>query len=169
MNGVQVLKDSLDASHRWYTGTVAGMQPQVAEYMPPGSAHPIGETMAHVLQSEDYIIAGMLQKKPTVWEREDWQARTGMPNVSRQDAETARSFKGDATALAGYQQAVYAQTDAYLSSISDSDLDRQLDLPQIGKMTVGGVLNFILVGNNFAHTGEIAAVKGLQDQKGYPF
>ena len=170
MNGVQALKAAIDASHAWYAGTTGGLSADVVNHLPPGTSHPIGEQIAHTLQSEDYIIASMLQGQPSIWERDGWGAGTSMPNVVRQDFETARNFKGDVAALDPYRAAVYAQTEAYFAVLSDAELDRELDLqPPLGKTSVGGVLCMLLIGNNFAHTGEISALKGIQEQRGYPF
>jgi hypothetical protein len=44
-----------------------------------------------------------------------------------------------------------------------------MELPVLGKINVAGLLTMLLIGNNFAHTGEISALKGIQEQKGYPF
>jgi hypothetical protein len=66
---------------------------------------------------------------------------------------------------------VYAATNRYLDSITDADLDRELDMSgwDMPPTRVGDLLNMFLLGNIFAHTGEISAVKGIQGAKGYPF
>jgi hypothetical protein len=137
--------------------------------LPPGAAHSIGEQIVHILHAEDYIVAGMLQGKQPIWERDGWAARTGLPNLMRLTDDAAGSFKGDIARLEPYKSDVYAQTSAYLAGITDADLDREMELPVLGKMTVAGLLTMLLIGNTFAHTGEISALKGIQEQRGYPF
>ena len=137
--------------------------------MPPGMAHPFGELVAHVLQAEDMIISGMLQGQPSVWERDGWEGKLGIPNVAMHTQEMARGFKGDVHALQPYKEAVFASTQAYLDSLTDADLDREVEGGGGGPMTVVDAITNALVGNNLAHTGEISALKGVQGAKGYAF
>ncbi|WP_236601584.1 DinB family protein [Ktedonobacter sp. SOSP1-52] len=70
----------------------------------------------------------------------------------------------------GYAQAVHAATDAYLATLTDEDLARVLDLTSVGfgQMTVGALLNRMVLGHVDNMTGEISVLKGLQGAKGYP-
>ncbi|MCB0090879.1 MAG: hypothetical protein KDE54_23450, partial [Caldilineaceae bacterium] len=60
----------------------------------------------------------------------------------------------------------FAAVDDYLSTLNDSDLAREIELP-FGKFSVGWVFNIMLM-NTYCHTGEISTIKGLQGLKGYP-
>jgi hypothetical protein len=115
------------------------------------------------------MINGMLQGQPSIWERDGWGEKLGVPNVARHTQDVARGFKCDVAALKPYQEAVYASTQAYLDSLSDADLDRELEGPGGRPMTVADALTNALVGNVLAHTGEISALKGVQGAKGYAF
>ena len=169
MNGVEAVKRAVGHSHGWFEGTIADLTQEQADFMPPGMAHPIGELVAHVLQSEDFIINGMLQGQPSVWERDGWEAKLGIPNVVMHTQETARGFKGDVQALRPYQEAVFASTQVYLDSLTEADLDREVEGMGEGPTTVVDAITNALVGNNLAHTGEISALKGVQGAKGYAF
>ena len=70
-----------------------------------------------------------------------------------------------------YKRQVFAHTDGYLSGLSAEDLDRPFDLSSwgMGAMPVGQILTTMLLGNTYAHTGEISALKGTLGLKGYPF
>ena len=169
MDGVEAIKRAVGHSHEWYEGTVADLTQQQADFLPPGTAHPIGEIVTHVLQAEDMIVSGMLQGQPSVWERDGWEAKLGIPNVAQHTQEMARGFKGDLAALQPYKEAVFASTQAYLDSLSEADLDREIDGMGEQPTAVADVITNALVGNNLAHTGEISALKGVQGAKGYPF
>ena len=169
MDAVDAMKRAVNASHQWYQGTMADVSTDQANYLPDGVAHPIGELAAHTVQSEDYIINQMLRKEPMLWVKDGWEGKLGIPNVVRHDNATARGFTCDPQSLLPYTQAVFANTETYLSGLNAGDLDRTMDLQQLGTMTVADVLFFLLVGNTFAHTGEISALKGIQGAKGYPF
>ncbi len=170
MDGVQALTAAVKASHEWYNGTVADVTGAQANWLPDGVAHPFGELMAYIVQSEDGIVNGMLRGHAPLWQRDGWDKKLGVPNMMMHDNKGARSFKIDPKSLATYTQAVQSSTMAYLSSLKPADLERVIDVGgNIGKMPVAGVLTMLLVGNNFAHTGEISALKGVQGAKGYPF
>jgi hypothetical protein len=95
----------------------------------------------------------------------------GTSDWSEAYAEWARRVQVDLPELKMYAQAVYASTDAYLAGLSDTDLDRQLDLTGagFGKQTLAWVLNLLIVNHIGTETGEIAALEGIQGAKGYPF
>jgi hypothetical protein len=83
--------------------------------------------------------------------------------------EWARHVEVNLPALQQYAQAVYANTEEYLASLSDDDLDRALDLSALGlgQHTVASLLSTAL-SNVQWHCGEIACLKGLQGMRGYP-
>ena len=171
MNGVETLRSGFRASHQWFDGTLADVTNEQANFVPPGKAHPISELATHTIQSEDAIIHGMLQGEPTIWEREGWGERLGLPNMTQHTTEAARAFRCDVEALQEYKEQVYAATELYLDSLTDEDLDEEVDLSAFGmdSMRVGDVLPMFCLGNTFAHTGEISALKGIQGATGYPF
>ena len=76
----------------------------------------------------------------------------------------------DLSALKSYAADVYAATDAYLATLTDADLDRELDLDAVGFGTrkLDWMLNLLLLNHVGTETGEIAVLKGIQGAKGYP-
>lgn len=172
MNGVQALQAAFEGAHRWFSGTMAGVTEDQANFVPVGVAHPIGELAAHVIHSEDGMLA-MVRGEASLWDSGGWAARTGLPEamVIGQDNTSARAYRADPAKLVEYTEVVFAQTDAYLASLTDGDLDGEVDLTAagMGKMPLGQLLASMLLGNTYAHTGEISAIKGLQDSQGYPF
>jgi hypothetical protein len=172
MNGVAALRSAFSGAHMWYWGTVSDVGAESANWVPPGVCHPIGALMAHILHSEDFMINTALEGAPPLWERDGWGATIGGGMLLDQESQTSRAYTCDPEQLAEYARAVFANTDAVLSSYSDGDLDRELNLVQFGfssNMTAGAFLSQMLLGNTFAHTGEISALKGILSMKGYPF
>lgn len=172
MDGVAVLKSAFAGAHDWYWGTVADVGAEQANIVPPGAGHPIGALMAHILHSEDFMFNTVIQGKPPLWEREGWGAKLGGDMLVYQEASIVRAYTCDPHRWVEYATAVFANTDAVLSSLMDRDLDRELDLVRFSfphNMTVGAFLTRMLLGNTYAHTGEISALKGFMSLKGYPF
>jgi hypothetical protein len=64
---------------------------------------------------------------------------------------------------------VFEVTDGYLASISDETLAQCIDTKFLGEMTIFELINLAVLSNCQWHTGEISAIKGLQNLQGYPF
>ncbi|MFN2114162.1 MAG: DinB family protein [Anaerolineae bacterium] len=171
MNGVDSLRSAFRASHYWFDQTTVDVTDEQATYRPPGRVSSIAQLAAHIAQSEDMAIQQLAQGRPTLWESGNWEEQTGVPNALRLSNEADAQFTSGVSALKPYADAVFAATDEYLGGLSDADLDREIDMSPFGMeaMRLGDVLTLIPLGNTFAHTGEISAIKGLQGAQGYPF
>ena len=168
MNGTETVRVAINHAHGWFDGTCADLTPEQAAYVPEGTAHPISEIVAHVIQSEDMIVNSMIQGQPSVWESDGWEQKLGIPNVARHTQEQAKAFTADLAALPPYKEAVYESVAAFAEALTEEELDREVQSPN-GTMTVADALTNALLGNTLAHTGEISALKGVQGATGYPF
>jgi len=122
------------------------------------------------LASEDLAINMVLKAGSPLYASE-WAEKTGISEVQPlTTAEWARRVRIDLPTTRGYAQAVHAATETYLTTLTDEDLARVLDLTSfgLGQMTVGTVLNRMVLGHIDNMTGEISVLKGLQGAKGYP-
>jgi hypothetical protein len=77
----------------------------------------------------------------------------------------------DLAALRAYAQAVYKNTETYLASLTEADLDRPVDLSVagMGQVNVGWILNGLVIAHTSNICGEISCLKGIQGARGYPF
>lgn len=155
-------------------GTVEGVTPEQAHWQPTGLANSIAATYAHLVLSEDMIVQGMFQGKQPL-AASTWAGKAGVdsmpPQGSEGDADWSdwgRKVRVDLPALQKYAQAVYAASDAYLTSVKPEELERQIDTP-LGKHSINFMLGAAIIGHVAGHSGEISAIKGLQGLKGYPF
>lgn len=177
MDAVSLLREQLTEAHTLLEAVMQGVTPEAAHWMPPGQANPVGATYAHVVLSEDRTINGVLQHRRPLYET-TWAGKTGMSELMPQQGEEwndyanwTRRLTVDLPAVHAYAKAVYANTDAYLASLSPDDLDKQLDLSGVGgsQVTLGHVLGRSVVGHVDNISGEISCLKGLQGLQGYPF
>ena len=173
MDGVGVLKSAFGGAHMWYRGTAADVSTAQANTVPPGVGHPIGALMAHVLHCEDFMLNTAVQGNRTLWERDGWSAKVGgAMMVELPKPISGHVYQYDPKAMSEYAEAVFANTQGFLDSLKDSDLERELELVQFGfpdNMSLGVFLTTMLLGNTYAHTGEISSLKGWLGAKGYPF
>jgi hypothetical protein len=172
--------EELQAAHQTLEGTVIGVTQEQAHWLPPGIAHPVGATYAHVILSEDAAINGMFRGQAPLFAGA-WAGKTGVselpPMLNPQKpgfpdwSAWGRRVRVDVEKLRQYASAVYAASEAYLLSLGDGDLNRPIDLSVLGlgPSTLRYVLINGVLGNALTHCGEISCLKGLQSVRGYLF
>jgi len=171
MNLQSTVQSQLSFWHPVLDGMVAECgQDVIAKNLPDATITSIGSIYAHIVMGEDFIVNGMLQGKPAIYESGGYKAKIGISFDGRPslDQEWARKVVLDFPQFQEYAKAVYANTGAYLAGVPDTDLERKVQTPA-GEQSVGWVLATIMATHCPQHTGEIAALKGVQGMKGLPF
>jgi uncharacterized damage-inducible protein DinB len=170
MNATEMLRGAFGQAHGILDGQLADCSPAVmSKQYAGGTIHPIGSIYAHVMYSEDNIINGLLQGKPPIWQAAGWSAKTGttLPQAANQTDEWA-GLNIDLAKFKDYATAIKQNTDAYVAGLSETDLERRITF--FGQeMSVGAALANVLLWHVSNHSGEIAALKGVQGLKGLPF
>lgn len=173
MDILGLLRMQLRHNHGLLDETVEDLDPGQLRWKPPGQAQAPGPNYAHVVLTEDVIVASLIQlRQPLV--ATAWMGKTGIsepPPVAGSWAQWAENVDIDLASLRAYAAAVFAQTDAYLASIEAEDLADVIDLSLLGmgRVELGAFIATYLVAHPAMHAGEISAVKGLQGLQGYPF
>lgn len=172
---VKILVQQLHASHDVLEQTMEGVTDEVAHFMPPGTANPIAGTYAHVVFSEDMFLHGFLMKSSPLFET-TFKDRTGASELQPSEWQVAypkwlREVRLDVKKFREYAKAVFEETEAYVATLSDEDLEKDIDMSAFGmepKKTYDFIAN-LLSGHIYPIMGEIAVLKGIQGLKGYPF
>jgi DinB superfamily len=177
MNSISLLQQGVEIAHQFLEGTMADVTEAQLHWSPPGNANALGATYAHVVLSEDMIINGMLQGKPPLF-ASSWAGKAGVSEPMPQPGPEwekygawAKNVRVDLAALRAYAQAVYKNTEAYLASLTEGDLDRTVDLSVagMGQVNVAWILNGLIIAHASNICGEISCLKGIQGARGYPF
>jgi len=171
LNAVDYLRMDLSWAHELLELVMQDVTQDQLNWHPQGTANPIGATYAHAVCSEDAVIQGLLRGVPWMM-NSSWEGKTGISELQfHSDFDWARRVVVDLPAAREYAQAVYKASDDCLASLSDADLDRQLDLTDLdfGMRSVGWVLSSLAISHLNNMTGEISALKGVQGAKGYPW
>ncbi len=134
---------------------------------PGGQVTTIGAIYAHAVMSEDAMVHGMILSQPPLLQAQGWAERLGVPLPGGgMEHEWGRTFKLPA-AFRDYATAVHAATLAALGRATPADLARELKGP-LGPQPAAAIYGLALT-HLWGHLGEIAALKGIQGQKGLPF
>lgn len=171
----QILLNQLKAAHIALEQTMEGVTDEVAHFMPPGTANPIAGTYAHVVFSEDMFIHSFLMKTQPLFETE-FKDKTGASEVQPMDWQVAypkwlKEVKLDVEKFREYAKAVYAASEEYIATLTDADLDKDVDMSAFGMGTrkTSDLIANLISGHAYPIMGEISVLKGIQGLKGYPF
>ena len=167
-NAVSLLRRQYAQSFEWFQGTMDGVTDEVAQYQPAGSPVAVGGQAAHIVTGADFFILHFAKGDPPL-ALSSHADQHGLSELPPQGAweEWGNSVEVDMVVFHEYAKAVFAAVDAYLAGLSDEDLSKDVDMGPFGTQSLEWVFNIMLL-NTYSHTGEIAAIKGLQGLKGYP-
>jgi hypothetical protein len=151
----------------------ADLSPEQADWQPPGIANPIGATYWHTIASVDDVVYGWALKQESLRQREQWDERVLTVSVPEPEhggdwLAYMRAIRVDLPALHDYARAVGEAVQDWLDSLAPEDLERRIETP-IAEYSLAQLLDTFVVWHINAHCGEIAALKGCQGAKGYPF
>jgi hypothetical protein len=175
---ISLLREQFTHAHRFLEATVADVTPEQAQWVPPGTANPLGATYAHIVTSEDMLVNVLLQGGAPLFAI-TWAGKTGLSERMpipgpewEQYGAWARRVQVDLPALHQYAAAIYANTDAYLATLTTEDMDRPIDMTRLG-LGAPASLAWVLAQTGVAHLhnicGEIAVLKGIQGAIGYRY
>jgi hypothetical protein len=142
----------------------AGMDDAQYNYSPGGTCNPAAKSHVHALSSIDFFINGLAKGGDLGWAKIAEQH--GLPGNPLQIWQHEGTIPY--AAMNEYGQNVQKSALEYVASLSDADLDREVETQFFGKKSVAWLLQ--LAGYHaVGHAGDIAAVKGMQGLKGLPF
>ena len=173
MNGVEVLQFALGHAFGILGQVTADVSPELADWQPPGIANPIGSTYWHLLSSVDHIVHRWCQGVESLDERQGWRERAltvSLPEPEHGGDWLAymRAIRVDIPTLHEYAQALHGAIQGWLDSLTPEDLGRTIETPA-GEQSLGQLVEVFVIWHANSHCGEIAALKGCQGAKGYPF
>lgn len=171
MNTVELMVYSLQNAFEILDAVTADLTQEQADWMPPGTAVPIGALYWHLASGTDQIVHGWGMAQPPLFETDGWHSRVVLDSEPAEAGEHAgrlRLVRVDLEVAKEYASAVRHAAEAWVASLAAEDLDRKLDTP-IGELTLGQMLESFVIWHINAHCGEISALKGCQGAQGYPF
>jgi uncharacterized damage-inducible protein DinB len=149
-----------------------GLTGEDLNWQPSPDCNSIGWLTWHLTRAQDGLIS-LVMGEEQLWTKDGWHAKFGRP-ADAQDSgaghkpEDLAAFKSpDAKTLLDYHKAVLERSRRYFSTLSESDLDRQLEVPWFQPPpTVGVFLNMVL-GDCLQHAGQAAYLRGLRQGMGW--
>ncbi len=172
MSTIEFVQDSMKNLHGAFTDAVADITDEQAHWRPGGLANHIAFILWHYLRTEDNIFLWVLQRKPTVWIEGGWDAKYNLDSKSQgtgMPSEDAAALRLDPWAeFPTYMSTVFREAEAYLATLSDSDLSENVMVKPFGESPLIDVIDRTVMNHGYSHLGELWVLKGLQGMKGSP-
>ena len=150
---------------------MTNLTPEQLHHRPAGRAMSIAANWAHMVYGEDVMLA--LASGDTALAHGAWRDRTGISELDvpgTDMAAWATRVTLDLELGRDYAQAVHDEALDYISTLRPRDINRTVDPSVFGlpPQPLGTFLHHMIADTHW-HTGEIAAIKGVQGLRGYPF
>ena len=158
---------SLERTQTTLADAVGDLELDGLKWRPGPEANPIGFILWHLIRVEDRFIHVLIQEKPQVWEEGKWCQRMNLPNNPGDSGfgytvEQVAAFPvPELSVLLQYGEAVRARTIEFIENLEPAGLSRILELPRLGRVTVGELIIRLLVEVN-QHIGQIGYIHGLR-------
>ena len=158
MNTVELLQYSLGFAFDILGAVTADLTQEQIDWQPPGTVNTIGAIYSHIITYVDFFI----QNWGIEGKRQSETVEDRPEEIRMQEVQV------DLSALHESAGKVRNKTQDWLSSLTPADLSRKRHTT-IGELTVGQALEAYIIWHINTHCGEIAALKGCQGAKGYPW
>lgn len=156
--------------HGLYERVLVDVDDKMANHVPQGGHQNLAFSLWHYVRTEDNIIQFVIQRKPTVWMRDGWDAKFGLDSKSQGTGFTgdeARAFRIHGMEdFRQYMAEVFRETEEFVPNLSDDECARKITVKPLGEMTILQCLSGMVMTHGYRHLGEIEFAKGLLAPKG---
>ena len=169
MDARDLLRNQFASVHQFLDGTMSDCSQETADYQGEGwNVGPISAIYAHIAITQDGIVHRLVQGRAPLLETEGWGERLGVDGAGPRDSGAWAGKRFDLATVRDFAAAVQAATDAFLAEVSDEVLERVMQTP-MGEQRAIDVLANVGPSHVASHWGEIAALRGVQGEKGLQF
>jgi len=165
MNATSYAKLQIEQSFNLMNAAADGMDDSHYNWAPGGTCNSIAKSHVHAVSAIDFFVNVVAKGgAPLLWA--DHGPKAGLPGNPME----IWGFSGNVplAAMKEYGQAAQKAALDYIGTLSDADLDREIETQFFGRQSLAFIIQLIGL-HTAGHTGDIAAVKGLQGLKGLPF
>lgn len=141
-----------------------GLTPEERRFQPSPDSHHIDFAVWHMARVEDDWVQRFARREPTVWQRDDWHTRLGMPERDSGFGYTAEQVRDleafEMDRMLEYYDAVRVETNAFIDSLSEADLATEPH-PRRPGYTIAQMFSHVMI-EEAQHVGQVAYLRGMQ-------
>ena len=149
-----------------------GLTEEDLNWQPSPDCNSIGWLTWHLTRGQDRLIASLMGEEQ-LWIKEGWHAKFSRAPEAKDSGgghtpQDVAGFKSpDAKTLLDYHRAVLERSRRYLPTMSEADLDRQLDDPRFQPPPTVGMRLTMVLSDNSQHAGQAGYIRGLRQGRGW--
>jgi hypothetical protein len=168
MTSAELIADAFGRIHGAVHNAVEGLTADELAFRVDEEANSIAWLVWHLTRIQDDHLAGV-GGAAQAWTSSDWSARFGLPfdvgdTGYGHTADEVGAVRADADLLLGYHDAVYEATLDFVGRVTDSDLDRVVDVRFDPPVTLG-VRLVSVIADDLEHAGQAAYVRGVIERR----
>ena len=172
MEWQDLLADGYGRIPEFMENMLSGLNQDDLNWQPREDCNSIGWLCWHLTRQQDAQIAALMGEEQ-LWVKDGWHAKFNR-DLDAQDSgfghtpEQVAVFQSpDARTLLDYQRAAVEQSKRYFQTLSEADLDRELDEPWFQPLPTVGVRLVSIMEDSMLHVGQAAYIRGLRQGKGW--
>jgi len=167
-----LLIDGYSRVPEFLENVLKGLAQDDLDWQPKDDCNSIGWLVWHLTRQQDAQIASLMGGKQ-LWVTDKWYAKFDrQPEPDDvgfgHSPEQISAFKApDSRTLLGYNRAVVEHSNKFINSLSEDDLDRELNEPWFQPLPTVGVRLVSILDDSVLHAGQAAYIRGLRQGKGW--
>ena len=167
-----LLADGYGRVLEFLNSVLTGLAKDELNWQPRHDCNSIGWLTWHLTRQHDAQIASLMGEEQ-LWTRDGWHSkfrRAPDPEDSGfgHTPEQVSAFESpDVQTLLDYHRAVLERSKRYFLTLSETDLDRELDETWFQPLPTVGVRLVSILEDSLLHAGQAAYVRGLRQGKGW--
>ena len=161
----QIVRMALDEYLEELRKALDGLTAEERRFQPTPEAHHIDFAVWHMARVEDHWVQEFARQTDTVWSRDGWHEKLGLPETGSGYGYTAEQVAGlpafNFNDLMAYYDAVRAATLKYLADVPEHHLEATPQPARRPGYTVAKMFSHLIVEES-QHVGQVAYLRGLQ-------
>jgi hypothetical protein len=172
MKWQQLIIDGYGRVNGMLETALKGLTIEGLDWMPHPDCNSMGWLAWHLTRVQDDHVSDLMGEEQ-LWIRDKWCDKFNRPADSKDigfghTPEQVAAFKSpDVAVLLDYHKSVLERSKSYFNSLSEKDLDRELNEPWFQPLPTIGVRLISIMSDSLQHVGQIAYVRGLLQGKGW--
>ncbi len=172
MEWQQLITDGYERVLQALEKALDGLTESDLNQQPHPDCNSIGWLTWHLTRTQDHHIASLMGEEQ-LWIEDGWHAKFNSAPDARDtgyqhNSQDVAAFRSpNLKTLLEYHRVVLDRSKCYITSLSENDLDREVNEPWVRPQPTVGAGLVCALDDNLQHAGQVAYLRGLLKGKGW--